>query len=75
MYFVRGVKNKKPWVKWEVMPKHPEEGRTGINYPTNTLDAAKINMLKKLITSAIQPWMGWIERKLIRAVNGWDVEK
>ena len=36
--------------------------------------AAKINMLKKLITRDRQPWMWWIERKLIKIADRWETE-
>ena len=58
-----GGENKKARVCWEIMTKYPNEGGTGIKDPTNMLDVAKINMLKKLITRDRQPWMRWIERK------------
>ena len=32
-------------------------------------------MLQKLITRDRQPWMRWIERKLIRVANMWEVEE
>ena len=32
-------------------------------------------MLQKLITRDRQPWMRWIERKLIRVADIWEVEE
>ena len=70
-----GGSNKKARVKWEIMIKTPAEGGTGITDPIMTIDATKINMLKKLVSRERQPWMRWIERKLIKVANKWEVEE
>ena len=43
--------------------------------PSITLDAAKIKILQKLITRKRQPWMRWIERRLISIADNWNVEE
>lgn len=60
---------KKARIKWEEMTKHLHEGETRVKDPITILDAAKINVFKKLITRERQPWMRWIERELIRIAN------
>ena len=32
-------------------------------------------MLQKLITKSRQPWMRWIERRLIKVATEWNVEE
>ena len=73
--FMWGGKNKKARVRWEIMTKHLHKGGTVIQDPITILDAAKINMLKKLITRDRQPWMRWIERKLIKIADRWETEE
>ena len=58
-----GGKNKKARVRWEITTKHLNYGGTGIKDRIALLDAAKINMLLKLITGDRQPWMRWIGGK------------
>jgi len=48
---------KKARIKWEEMTKHLHEGETRVKDPITILDAAKINVFKKLITRERQPWM------------------
>ena len=55
--------------------KNPEDGGMGIRDPVITLDAAKIMMLKKLITRSRQPWMRWIEHRLTKVATDWKVEE
>ena len=55
--FMRSGPKKKARVKWEVTTKHPDEGSTGVKDPIITIDAIKINMLKKLISRDRQQWM------------------
>ena len=57
------------------MMKNPEEGGMGIRDPVITLDAAKIMMLKKLITRSRQPWIRWIEHRLNKVATDWKVEE
>ena len=52
-----------------------DQNRTGIKYPITILYAIKINMLKKLITRDRQPWMRWIESKLIKIADRWETEE
>ena len=70
-----GGENKKSRVRWEIMTIHPNEEGTGIKDPIAILYAAKINMLKKLITRDRQPWMRWTERKVIKIEDRWETEE
>ena len=64
--FIWRGEQKKANVIWEVMLKHPKEGGTGIRDPIAALDARRVGILKKIITRNRQPWMKWIERKLMK---------
>ena len=48
------------------MLKHPKEGGTGIRDPIAALDARRVGILKKIIIRNRQPWMKWIQRKLMK---------
>ena len=69
-----GGNQKKARVKWKILIKTLEEGGTGIQDPIRALNAAKSNMLKKIVTRDRQPWMRWIERKLIVTAIRWKVD-
>ena len=60
-------------VRWEVLMRKEEEGGVGLRDPVCALDAAKINILVNLMTKDRQPWMRWIERKLVRVAERWRV--
>ena len=64
-------KGKIPRIRWEIMTREPEEGGAGIKDPLTMIDAAKISTLVKLIIRRRNPWMRWIERKLIRITIEW----
>ena len=71
--FVWKGKGKRARVKWQVMVREPKKGGIGIKDPICELDASKIRMLIRLLTRNRQPWMKWIERKLIRVAKRWEV--
>ncbi len=73
--FVWTGKEKRARVRWEEVVQKAEEGGIGIMDPTAALDASKIRMLTRLITSDRQPWMKWIERKLVRVAEKWGVKE
>ena len=68
-------KEKKARVKWEIMVRKEDEGGVGVRDPNCALDASKIRMLKRLMTRDRQPWMKWVERKLIRVARRWGVKE
>ena len=70
-----GDANKKARVRWKILTKSIPEGGTGLKDHIIILDASKIKMLQKSITRDRQPWMRWIERKLIRVADIWEVEE
>ena len=70
-----GGSNKKASVRWKIMTEKSEEGGTGIRDTILTLDAAKVTMLQKLMSRKRQPWMIWIEHKLIGVANKWGIEE
>ena len=71
--FVWRGKEKRARVRWEVMVKRVEEGGIGIKDPECAMDASKVRMLIRLATRDRQPWMKWVERKLIRVAKKWGV--
>ena len=73
--FIWGGTKKRARVRWKILIKHQSEGGTGLKDPVMTLDTSKIKILQKLISRERQPWMRWIERKLIRIANQWNVDK
>ena len=70
-----GWNERRARMRWEILIKHQSEGGTGLNDPVMTLDTSKIKILQKLISRERQPWMRWIERKLIRIANQWNVDE
>ena len=62
-------------VRWEILVRKEEEGGVGLREPNCALDAAKISMFVNLMTKDRQPWMRWIERKLVRVAERWEVEE
>jgi hypothetical protein len=73
--FVWKGKEKRARVRWEVMIKGVDEGGIGVKDPIIALDSAKVSMLVRLMTRDRQPWMKWIERKLMRVAKRWGVEE
>ena len=73
--FMWGGPDKRPRLKWGILLLPEKEGGTGLKDPILTLDAAKITILKRLITRNRQPWMRWVERKLHRVAQRWGVEE
>ena len=73
--FVWGGPNKRARFKWEIIVKNQEEGGTCIKDSVQTLDAAKIIILPKLITRSRQPWTRWIEQKLVNIAIKWNVNE
>ena len=60
-------------VRWEMLVKPEGEGGVGMREPLCSLDADKMRMLIALMTNDRQPWMKWIERKLRREAERWEV--
>ena len=65
---------KRARTKWEVLVQEEKEGGVGLRDPLCMLDAAKIRMIVSLLTKDRQPWMRWIERKLRRVGERWNME-
>ena len=66
---------KKARLRWEVMVQPIEEGGSGVKDPICALDASKMRILIRLMTRNRQPWMKWVERKLIRVAKKWGIEE
>ena len=62
-------------VRWEILVMGEEEGGVGLREPVCALDAAKIRMLVALMVKDRQPWMKWVERKLVRVEGRWGVRE
>ena len=71
--FMWGGPAKKPRLRWDILLQPEQDGGTGLKDPIINLEAAKISILKRLITRDRQPWMKWVERKLIRVATRWGV--
>ena len=71
--FMWGGPDKKPRLRWGILLLPEQEGGTGLKDPVMNLDAAKINIFKRLITRNRQPWMCWVENKLTRVAQTWEV--
>ena len=73
--FVWGGAKKKARIAWEVMLKHPKEGKLGVRDPVSTTNTRKITILRKIITKYRQLWMRHAERKITRVAKEWKVKK